>query len=349
VKLALCLDGLPVGDLPPIAAEAERRGFRKVLAAETTGADPFVACAAMAAATRSILVGTGIAGIHGRSAASTAMAAASLATLSGGRFVLGVGLQSREVVEGLHGTTYGGLEAMRETIHVVRGLLAGEAVTFDGQTVRIEGRRLEFPPRPPVPIHMGALGPRMLELAGEAADGLLGWFCSRPFLDRVVRPRLEAGARQVGRSFAAFDLTWMLPTLVSDDPSARDLTRPYVATYLTAGWPSYDRVTEVSGFGQATADLRRRLQHARHVDEVANAVSDEMLDAFARCGPAGEVRARIERLRETGVTTLCLVPIPPGQFYPLFPGHFPPSLPVLPVALDGLWRNIAAILGGGLA
>jgi alkanesulfonate monooxygenase SsuD/methylene tetrahydromethanopterin reductase-like flavin-dependent oxidoreductase (luciferase family) len=83
VKLALCLEGLPVGDLRPIAAEAERRGFRKVLAAETTGADPFVACAAMAAATRSILVGTGIAGIHGRSAASTAMAAASLATLSG--------------------------------------------------------------------------------------------------------------------------------------------------------------------------------------------------------------------------------------------------------------------------
>jgi alkanesulfonate monooxygenase SsuD/methylene tetrahydromethanopterin reductase-like flavin-dependent oxidoreductase (luciferase family) len=130
VKLALCLDGLPVGDLPPIAAEAERRGFRKVLAAETTGADPFVACAAMAAATRSILVGTGIAGIHGRRAASTAMAAASLATLSGDRFVLGLGLQSRRLVEGLHGTTYGGLGAMRETIHVVRRLLAGEAVTF---------------------------------------------------------------------------------------------------------------------------------------------------------------------------------------------------------------------------
>jgi alkanesulfonate monooxygenase SsuD/methylene tetrahydromethanopterin reductase-like flavin-dependent oxidoreductase (luciferase family) len=189
----------------------------------------------------------------------------------------------------------------------------------------------------------------MLELAGEAADGLLGWFCSRPFLDRVVRSRLEAGARQVGRSFAAFDLTWMLPALVSDDPSARDLMRPYVATYLTAGWPSYDRVAEVSGFGQAPADLRRRLQHARHFDEVTSAVSDEILDAFALCGPAGEVRARIERLRETGVTTLCLFPIPPGQFYPLFPDHFPPSLPVPSADLDGLWRNITAILGGGLA
>jgi alkanesulfonate monooxygenase SsuD/methylene tetrahydromethanopterin reductase-like flavin-dependent oxidoreductase (luciferase family) len=348
VKLALCLDGLPVGDLPAIAAEAERRGFRKILAAETTGAEPFVACAAMAAATRSIVVGTGIAGIHGRSVAATAMAAASLATLSGGRFVLGLGLQSRRLVEGLHGTTYGGLGAMRETIHVVRRLLAGEAVTFDGQAVRIEGRRLAFPPRPAVPIHMGALGRRMLELSGEAADGLLGWFCSRPFLDRVVRPRLAAGARRIGRSLDGFDLTWMLPALVSDDPGARDLMRPYVATYLTAGWPSYDHVAEVSGFGQA-ADLRRRLQHARHFDEVASAVSDEMLDAFALCGPAGEVRAHIERLRETGVTTLCLFPISPGQFYPLFPGHFPDSLPIPPADLDGLRRNVAAVLGGGLA
>src|SRR5262249_61640400 len=108
-------------------------------------------------------------------------------------------------------------------------LLAGEAVTFDGQAVRIEGRRLAFPPRRAVPIQMGALGPRMLELAGETADGLLGWFYSRPFLDRVVRPRLDAGARRVGRSLAGFDLTWMLPVLVSVYRDARVLVRPDVA------------------------------------------------------------------------------------------------------------------------
>jgi Luciferase-like monooxygenase len=125
--------------------------------------------------------------------------------------------------------------------------------------------------------------------------------------------------------------------------------RPYIATYLTTGWPSYDRVADVSGFGEAAADLRRRLHHARHFAEVANAVSDEMLDAFALCGPAGEVRARIERLRETGVTTLCLFPISPGQFYPLFPGHFPASLPIPPADLAGLRRNVAGILSGGLA
>ena len=83
--------------------------------------------------------------------------------------------------------------------------------------------------------------------------------------------------RGIGRSLAGFDLTWMLPALVSDDPGARDLMRPYVATYLTAGWPSYDRVAEISGFGRAATDPRRRLQHAHHFDEVASAVSDERL------------------------------------------------------------------------
>src|SRR5262249_57716516 len=86
-----------------------------------------------------------------------------------------------------------------------------------------------------------------------------------------------------------------------------------------------------------------------HWDEVAGAVSDELGDACALGAPAGDFRAHIERLRETGVTTLCLFPIPPGQFYQLFPGHFPASLPIPPADLAGLRRNVAAILGGGLA
>src|SRR2546426_10364255 len=109
------------------------------------------------------------------------MAAASLAPLSGDRFVLGLGLQARGLVEGLHGRTYGGLGAMRGTIHAVRRLLAGEAVTFDGQAGRVEGRRLAFPPWPLVPVPMGALGPPMLGPSGEAAHGLLAWVCSRAF------------------------------------------------------------------------------------------------------------------------------------------------------------------------
>ena len=164
-----------------------------------------------------------------------------------------------------------------------------------------------------------------------------------------MRPRLDAGARQIGRSLAGFDLTWMLPALVSDDPGARDLMRPYVATYLTAGWPSYDHIAEISGFGQAAADLRRRLQHARPFDEVASAVSDGMLDAFILCGSAGEVLARIEGLRETGVTTLCLFPISPGQIYPLFPGTFRPRSRSHPRTWTVSGGNVAAILGGGLA
>ena len=127
MKLALLPRRAAGGDLPAIAAEAERRGFHKILAAETVGAEPYVACAAMAAATRSILVGTGIAGIHGRSAASTTMAASSLATLSEGRFALGLGLQSNRLVEGFHGATYAGGSLTRRWrgVRFGAGIIAG--------------------------------------------------------------------------------------------------------------------------------------------------------------------------------------------------------------------------------
>ena len=189
-----------------------------------------------------------------------------------------------------------------------------------------------------------ALGPRMLELAGETADGVLGWFYSEAYIERVVRPHLDTGARRAGRSLRDFDLSLGLPALVSDDPGARDLMRPYVVSCATAGWPSYERIMEVSGFGQAVDELRRRLARARHIEELASMVSDEMLDAFTLCGSATEVRARITRLQATGFTTLCLLPIPPGHFYPFFKGHFPDSLAVPEADLDGLRKNVETIL-----
>ncbi len=344
MNLSLYLDGIPISDLPGIATEADRRGFRDILKAETIYDDAFTACAAMAMGTHRLRVGSGIAGIHGRSPVVLAMTAASLATLSQGRFVLGLGLQSRDYVEGWHGARYQGLVGMRETVQIVRRLLAGEAVTFAGQTVQVRGYRLAFPPAQPVPIYTAALGPRMIELAGELADGLLGYFYTAAYVEKVVRPHLEAGAGRAGRSLAAFDLTWGLPTLVSDDPRARDLMRPQVVMYATAASGSYDLIMEVSGFGEALGALRRRLTRARHMDEVAATVSDEMLDAFTLCGTEAEVRARLETFADTGVGTLCLFPVPPGHFHPLFKGHFPETIAAPPPDLDGLRGNISATL-----
>ena len=274
MNLSLYIDGIPIEELPVIARDAERQGFRDILKAETIYGDAFTACAAMAMTTRTLRVGSGIAGIYGRSPVVLAMSAASLTNLSGGRFILGLGLQSKSYVEGWHGAIYGGATGMRETVHVLRRLLAGEVVTFEGDVVRVRGYRLALPPARPVPIYTAALGPRMIELAGEVADGLLGYFYSETYIERVVTPRLEAGAQRANRSLADFDLTWGLPTLVSDDPRARDLMRPQVVMYATAWSRSYDLIMEVSGFGEPLAELRRRLARARRMEDVTAGVSD---------------------------------------------------------------------------
>ena len=336
MKYSLYLDGIPTEELPAIAARAERAGFRDLLKAETIYGDAVSACAAMAMTTRTLRVGSGIAGVYGRSALVFAMSAAALARLSGGRFILGLGLQSQRYVEGWHGARYEGMSGFRDRLRTIRSLLAGEAWN---------GYHLAFPPPAPVPIYIAALGPKMIELAGELADGLLGYFYTRAYIEEIVRPRVEAGARRAGRSSADFDLTWGLPVLVSDDPRARDLMRAQVVMYATAASKSYDLIMQTSGFGDALDDLRRRLARARTMDDVAPAVSDEMLDAFTLCGTPAEVRKRLADFARAGVSTLYLFPIPPGHFHPLFKGHFPDALPVPDPDLDGLRKNIEATLG----
>jgi alkanesulfonate monooxygenase SsuD/methylene tetrahydromethanopterin reductase-like flavin-dependent oxidoreductase (luciferase family) len=335
MNLSLYLDGLPSEELPNVAAEADRRGFRDLLKAETIYGDAFTACAAMAMTTTRMRVGSGIAGVYGRSPVVFAMSAAALARLSRGRFVLGLGLQSLSYVERWHGARYRGLEGMREMVVTLRDLLAGQAVN---------DYRLAFPPAAPVPIYTAGLGPKMIELAGELADGLLGYFYSPAYIAEVVRPHLEKGAQRAGRSLAGVDLTWGLPALVSDDPRARDLMRPQVVMYATAASKSYDTIMEVSGFGEALADLRRGLAKARHIEDVAAIVTDEMLDAFTLCGSVPQVRQRLKALAGTGVDTLYLFPVPPGHFHPLFKGHFPDTIRIPEPDLVGLRQNIAAIL-----
>jgi len=335
MNYSLYLDGVPTEELPAIAARADRAGFRDLLKAETIYGDAMSACAAMAMATRTLRVGSGIAGAYGRSALVFAMTAAALARLSGGRFILGLGLQSQRYVEAWHGARYEGMSGFRDRLRIIRSLLRGEAVN---------GYHLAFPPPGSVPIYTAALGPKMIELAGELADGLLGYFYTRAYIEHIVRPGIETGTRRAGRSSVDFDLTWGLPVLVSHDPRVRDLMRPQVVMYATAGSKSYDLIMETSGFGAALADLRTRLGRARSMDEVAPAVSDEMLDAFTLCGTPAEVRKRLGDFAHAGVNTLYLFPIPPGHFHPLFKGHFPDALPVPDPDLDGLRRNIDATL-----
>jgi probable F420-dependent oxidoreductase len=349
MSVGLYLEGVPVTALPDLARDAERAGFRDALKGESEYGDALTAATAMALATRTLRVGSSVTGIYGRSPVMLAMTVASLAALSGEHrpVVLGLGVQSRRYVEQWHGVPYARpLTRMRETIHVLRRLFAGERVTFVGETIRVEGFRLAHPPPVPPVIYLGAHGPQMIALAGELCDGLLGYFYSPAYLERVVRPHLEKGARRAGRSLDGFDLTLALPALVSDLREAHDLVRPQVVMYATAGSPSYNTIMELSGFGRELTAMREHLAHGDMVGAV-QAVTDAMVDTFTFSGTATAVRRRVASVLGAGVSSVYLLPVPPGHFYPLFKGHFPDSIAVPEPSREGLQRNIAAILAMG--
>ena len=153
--------------------------------------------------TERIRLGTGVVGIWSRSAVTLALQAATLHQLSGGRLLLGLGVQARGYVEGWHGQRYRKpVTAMREFVTILRGLLAGERVTFEGEIFSVRNFQLQMQlPEQPARIYVAANGPKMVQLAGELADGMLGYFHSVEYVRDVVMPNLRARsrARRAGR------------------------------------------------------------------------------------------------------------------------------------------------------
>src|SRR6201991_1238562 len=191
-----------------LAQEAERLGYSVVWAAEAYGSDVPTVLAWVAAQTTRIDVGSAILQIPGRSPAMTAMTAATLDTLSGGRFRLGLGVSGPQVSEGWHGVRFDRpLARTREYVDIVRMALRRDRVRYDGQTYQLPlpdgpGKALRLtvhPVRESIPVYLAAVGPKNLELTGEIADGWLAIFFSPDFAPESLR-RIEAGRVKAGRT-----------------------------------------------------------------------------------------------------------------------------------------------------
>lgn len=300
------------------AREADRCGYAVVWAAEAYGSDAATVLAWVAAQTERIDVGSAIFQIPGRTPANTAMTAATLDTLSGGRFRLGLGVSGPQVSEGWHGVRFDKpLTRTREYVAIVRKALARERLTFDGEFFTLPlpdgpGKALTLtvhPVRERIPIYLAAVGPRNLELAGEIADGWLAIFFDPDHSDELLG-HIRTGREKAGLGMDGFDIVPTVPVIIGDDIEAcAEPVRAYCALYI-GGMGSreknfYNALAVRMGFGDAAARIQD-LYLAKDYAGAAAAVPLEFIQRTSLIGPPDVIVERLKAYAAAGVTTLTL-------------------------------------------
>ncbi len=312
--------GLTSQDQLDIVQEAERLGYDSVWAAEAYGSDAATVLAWLAGQTTTIKVGSAIFQMPGRSATMTAMTAATIDQLSGGRMLLGIGPSGPQVSEGWHGVRFGKqLQRTREYVAVVRMALARERVEFHGESIDLPlpdgpGKALKLtigPVQDRIPIYLAAIGPKNTALAGEIADGWIPMMLDPEHLPQL-RGNLEEGAARAGRTLDAFDIAPSVNVFVTDDvEAAHDALRPFIALYV-GGMGSrkqnfYNQLVVRYGFEDAARKVQDLYLEGKK-DEAAAALPAELIDRVSLCGPKEVVRERLQVYREAGVGTLGVSP-----------------------------------------
>ncbi len=313
--------GIGPADQLAVAQAAEALGYDSVWTAEAYGSDAATVLAWLAASTTKIKLGAGILQIPARSAAMTAMTAATIDQLSGGRFLLGLGSSGPQVSEGWHGVRFGKqLQRTREYVAIVRMALEHQKVEFHGETMELPlpdgpGKALKLTIRPVqkhIPIYLAVLGPKNVALAGEIADGWLPVFFS-PEHTAALRVPLEEGAARAGRSLEDFRICPSVNVYISEDAStARDAVRPMLALYV-GGMGSreqnfYNRLVSSYGFEAAAKQVQDLYLEGKRAEAMA-ALPDELIDTVAITGTREWARRRIRAYRDAGVETLIVAPM----------------------------------------
>ena len=315
--------GLTAKQQLALVQEAEALGYDSVWTAEAYGSDAATILGWIAQATTKIRIGAGIFQMPGRSPAMTAMTAATLDQLSGGRMILGIGSSGPQVAEGWHGQRFARqLQRTREYVDVVRLALSRERVIYHGETLELPlpdgpGKPLKLtiaPVQERIPILLAAIGPKNTTLAAEIADGWIPTLFS-PEHVAEFRPLLEEGFARAGngKGFGDFEIAPSVNVMVTDDlDSARDAMRPYLALYV-GGMGSrdknfYNALVRRYGFEEAAQEVQDLYLEGKR-EEAAAALPAELIDHVSLCGPADVVRERLAVFRDAGVGTLMISPM----------------------------------------
>ncbi len=313
--------GMTAADQLELVKEAEAAGFDSVWAAEAYGSDAATVLAWLAAQTERIRIGSAIFQMPGRSPAMTAMTAATLDQLSGGRMLLGIGTSGPQVAEGWHGQRFARqLQRTREYVDVVRLALSRERLIYDGETLQLPlpdgpGKALKLtiaPVQERIPIYLAAIGPRNTALAAEIADGWMPILVAPEKMD-VFRPSLDEGFARAGRTAADLAIVPHVTVRIDSDlDAARDLMRHYIALYV-GGMGSrkknfYTQLVSSYGFEAEALHVQDLYLEGRK-DEAAAALPGQLIDAVTLCGPRDRVRERLALYRDAGVDTLLATPV----------------------------------------
>jgi F420-dependent oxidoreductase-like protein len=327
LKLGINLGYWGIGPAGEEAAElvgrAEQLGYESVWVAESYGSDVVSVLAWLAAKTETINLGAAILQVPARPPAAAAMAGATIDKLSGGRFLFGFGPSGPQVSEGWYGVPYAKpWGRTREYIEVVREIVAREGpLEHKGEHYELplaggEGKALKLnfhPLRNEIPVFIGAIGRKSVEMAAEICDGWIPIFFNVDAFQETWGEHLEAGFARGGRQRSDLEVSPSLQVAIDGDlEAARNIVKAGLLLYL-GGMGSrktnfYVDLAHRFGFGDVADEVQRRFQDGDRGGAFA-ALPDEIVEATSLVGSEAEVAARVERFRAAGIDRLIVSPV----------------------------------------
>jgi F420-dependent oxidoreductase-like protein len=304
-----------------LVQEADRLGVYAIWAAEAYGSDAVTPLAWLGALTSDIKLGTAIMQMPGRTPANAAMTAMTLNQLSGGRFLMGLGLSGPQVVEGWHGTSYRRpLTRSREYVAIVRQIFRREErLTYEGKLYQIPyqgedatglGKPLKstLQAQPDIPIYLAAIGPKNVELTAEIADGWLPIFFSPSKFEGIYGEHIQAGLAKAGKNMGDLDIAPSVSVVVMDNVEiGYNMLRPMLALYIggmgAKGRNFYYDLAVRYGYETAAADIQELYLSGRK-GEAMTKVPAELIDEIALVGPKARIKERLQTWIDSPVTTM---------------------------------------------
>lgn len=294
-------------DSVTICKEAQGWGYEEAWLAEVNGGDAYALAGALSTAVPGMRLGTAVTPAQTRTPLVHAMAGMTLSQLTNNNFVIGMGLSSPNIVKDWAGQPFDKpLSRMRDHVTAIRSLLSGQKTNYEGKTLTVSKARLPGPFVGEVPIYLGALNQKMLQLTGELCDGVILNMVPEHGLKQVLG-EVKAGAEKAGRDPGKLEVVSRLHVVVTDkEEEARQFIRlvfgPYAAT------PGYNRFFAWVGFEEEAKRIAESFKN-KDREGVNAAVTDDLCDAIAVVGDKDKVVSRIRAYAEQGVDVCVINPI----------------------------------------